>query len=111
MKPKTAFKKDVFKKARGGHSRLMDICCSKCEHHLCFYQKDGPGMLKRMYLDRIYDSKKWSDLQHLPFKRLPRFICDSCHEVLGVPMIYKKENRTAFRLFQGSIQKKITKGV
>ena len=38
--------------------RLLDISCAKCDTHLFYYQKDGPGMLKRMYLDRIYGSKK-----------------------------------------------------
>ena len=47
------FKSDKFKKARGGYSRLFDIRCEKCGNHICYYQKDGPGILKRMYLDRV----------------------------------------------------------
>jgi len=59
---KSVFKSDKYKRTRGGYSRLLDISCAKCGTHLFYYQKDGPGMLKRMYLDRIYDSKKYSQL-------------------------------------------------
>ncbi|MDQ5929971.1 MAG: hypothetical protein QG594_1753, partial [Bacteroidota bacterium] len=43
------FKNDKYKKARGGVSALLDIKCAHCGSHLFFYQKDGPGALKRMY--------------------------------------------------------------
>lgn len=106
---KTEFKNYKYKKSRGGYSRLLDISCEKCEKHICFYQKDGPGMLKRMYLDRIYDSKKYSDLQNEPFKKLPQLVCSSCDTLLGVPVVYEKEDRLAYRLFAGSVSKKISK--
>ena len=48
-------KSDKFKKARGGPSMLLEIFCSACKAKVCLYQKDGPGLLKRMYLDRISD--------------------------------------------------------
>lgn len=56
-KQKIAFKKDKYSKSRGGRSRLFDIICPDCKIHVRCYQKDGPGILKRMYLDRIIDSK------------------------------------------------------
>jgi len=58
------FKNDKYKKVRGGYSRLLDIQCAKCKEHLLFYQKDGPGILKRMYLDRIFESPKYSGLEN-----------------------------------------------
>lgn len=96
-KPKL-FKNDKYKKARGGKSRLLALACEKCGKHLCFYQKDGPGILKRLYLDRIsgFDSKA------------KNLICPNCHELLGVAVIFKKENRPAYRLFAGAVVKKIT---
>lgn len=104
------FKNDRFKKNRGGRSRLFDVGCEGCGEHLCFYQKDGPiGMLKRMYLDRISDSKDYSGLENMAFKKLPQLICKSCGRLLGVPIVYEKENRLAFRLFQGAVTKKIVK--
>ena len=103
------FKSDKYKKSRGGYSRLLDISCSKCNQHLCFYQKDGPGILKRMYLDRIFESIKYSNLEKLPLIKIPQLTCSSCKQLIGIPYIYEKENRLAFRLFVGAISKKIIK--
>lgn len=102
-------KNDRFKKNRGGYSRLLDISCEGCGQHLCFYQKDGPGMLKRMYFDRIYSSKEYSNLENLSIKKSPQLICKNCGRLLGVPIEFKKEKRLAFRLFQGAVTKKIVK--
>jgi len=92
------FINDKYRKTRGGHSRFLDICCEKCGHHVCFYQKDGPGILKRMYKDRI-----------LGLKNTTKMVCPGCKQVLGVSIIYKKEKRPAFRLFVGAVVKKIVK--
>lgn len=92
-------KNDKYKKARGGWSRMLDICCEHCGSHICFYQKDGPGPLKRMYHDRIDGfSTKNNKLE-----------CPKCESVLGIGITYEKENRSAYRLFVGSITKKIVK--
>ena len=93
-------KHDKFRKTRGGYSRLLDISCEKCGKRVCSYQKDGPGILKRMYLDRI----SGIDIDHKH-----NLICPGCKETLGVPIIYKKEKRLAFRLFVGAVSKKIVK--
>ena len=98
---KIKFKNDKFKKDRGGYSRLLDIFCENCRKHLFYYQKDGPGILKRIYVDRIYESEKLD-----PNKNL---ICPNCKSLLATPMIYEKENRPAFRIFVGAITKKIVK--
>jgi len=96
----TSFKNDKYKKARGGYSRLLEIRCQKCNRVVCHYQKDGPGHLRRMYIDRISD------------KQVPlsgkNFNCPEAH-LLGIKIIYKKENRPAFRLFVDSVNKKILK--
>lgn len=104
---KIRFKTDKYKKARGGYSRLLDVACAKCGAHLFYYQKDGPGILKRTYLDRIYKSKQYENLQNVSLNKLPQLTCFSCKEHIGVPIIYKKESRLAFRLFEGSVSKKI----
>jgi ribosomal protein S27E len=103
------FKSDKYKKVRGGYSRLLDISCSRCGQHLCLYQKDGPGLLKRMYLDRIYESDKYSGLENRPLKLIPNLVCDGCGQTIGIPYIYEKEDRLAFRLFVGEVSKKIIK--
>ncbi len=105
---KQVFTSDKYKKARGGYSRLLKISCVKCATELCYYQKDGPGLLKRMYLDRIHGSRLYSGLQKKSLKQIPSLVCRGCKELLGIPMIYKKENRFAFRLFVGAVTKKIT---
>jgi hypothetical protein len=106
---KNKLKNDKYKKNRGGYSRLLEISCEGCGAALGYYQKDGPGILKRMYLDRIYKSDDYSDLSNKLFNELPQLICKKCKRHLGVPVIYEKEKRFAFRLFQGSVTKKIIK--
>jgi hypothetical protein len=97
---KLDFKNDKYKKVRGGYSRLLGIYCQKCNEHICNYQKDGPGNLRRMYIDRIIDPNILISRKDLS--------CSNKH-LLGVKIIYDKENRPAFRLFVDSIIKKIIK--
>jgi len=97
---KYKFINDNFKRTRGGYSRLLDISCTKCSKHVCYYQKDGPGILKRMYFDRMSDFKLSDDKQ---------LVCLECKGHLGNKIIYEKENRPAYRLFVGSVSKKIVK--
>jgi RNase P subunit RPR2 len=89
---------DKYKMERGNYSRLLDITCSKCNTHLFFYQKDGPGPLKREYLDRIIANHK--------FKGTKGLYCSNCKDVLGIWINYTRENRPAFRLFQDSVKKR-----
>lgn len=100
MKP-TPFKSDRFKKARGGYSRMLEIACEKCAAVVCRYQKDGPGILKRMYVDRMIGAKEAKGAKGLD--------CPDCKANLGVRMIYKKEDRPAYRLFVGAVTKKVVK--
>jgi hypothetical protein len=96
---KLKLKQDKYRKSRGGHSRFLAVSCAKCKTQVAIYQKDGPGILKRMYLDRIVEPKNAATAE--------KFICKKCKEVLGVPIVYKKENRPAYRLFEGAVTKKI----
>jgi len=96
---KTTLKTDKYRRTRGGHSRILDLSCSKCGAHLSYYQKDGPGILRRMYLDRIIGLKIQGN----------NLVCPKCKELLGLSMVYKKENRPAIRLFEGAVSKKIVK--
>jgi hypothetical protein len=96
-------KNDRYRKNRGGHSRLLLLHCEKCKQSVAIYQKDGPGILKRLYLDRIFTPKELSN------KRNKNLICKKCKTVLGVQDIYEKERRLVYRLFVGAIGKKILK--
>ena len=94
------FKKDKYRRARGGYSRLLQVSCERCGNIVALYQKDGPGPLKRMYLDRIIEPSNVIGKS---------FTCGKCKQLLGVRYIYEKEKRPAFRLFEGAVLKKIVK--
>ncbi|MFH1030389.1 MAG: hypothetical protein V1770_03975 [bacterium] len=104
MQIKFTLKNDKYRKARGGYSRFLNIFCDSCGEHLALYQKDGPGDLKRMYLDRILAPK-------IPYSTQQEFTCPSCKKIIGTFYNYKKEKRPAIRLYQGSVAKKIGVGV
>jgi L-amino acid N-acyltransferase YncA len=105
-KPEFKLKKDKFKSFRGGYSKLLDIYCRKCENIVAIYQKDGPGNLRRMYLDRIFYPENLTNLQNLNLKDIPELKCSKCGQILGSPYIYEKESRPAFRLFVDAIVKR-----
>ncbi|RJO60113.1 hypothetical protein C4544_07190 [candidate division WS5 bacterium] len=102
-------KKDKYRNARGGYSRLLEIKCSKCGSFVALYQKDGPGILKRMYIDRIFKPKSWAEYQKSEIKDVPKLICSKCRQLIGSPYVYEKEKRNALLMVQGSFSKKITK--
>ena len=85
-----------YKKARGGKLRVLDITCEHCAQHVTYYQKDGPGLLKRMYVDRFINTVASGDILN----------CSNCTTILGHKINYKKENRPAYRLFVGAVNKK-----
>lgn len=92
-------KADKYRQSRGGWSHILDIAYEECGDHVCFYQKDGPEPLKRMYTDRMLNVKfQGNSLTY-----------NNCNQTIGVRVIYEKENRPAYRLFQGAITKKIIK--
>ena len=102
-----SLKKDTYKKVRGGHSRLLNLYCRKCNHQILVYQKDGAGSLRRLYLDRIFNPQRFLNLNKKSLNKIPQLKCEKCKEILGNPCIYKKENRKAFRIYQDAIVKKI----
>jgi ribosomal protein S27E len=103
-------KKDKYMKVRGGYGRFLNIGCGNCGNAILLYQKDGPGSLLRMYLDRIFAPPELTiELAKVTSKdKMKSLICPKCKEVLAVPMIYESENRLALRV-TGLIAKKINK--
>jgi hypothetical protein len=87
-------KRDKYRKARGGVSIIYLIKCAACGNNILVYQKDGSGILKRLYLDRIF---KWQQKNNN--------FCQKCGVVFGNEYIYEKENRPAIRLYAGAIKK------
>lgn len=97
------FLSDKFRQNRGGWSRLLKISCKVCNNFLFYYQKDGPGPLKRSYIDRIIKNKS-------PLKWKNEFVfCPKCNSCLGFNEPYAKENnRPAIRFASEAITYKIT---
>lgn len=97
MKKDFSVKKDKYSRVRGGKSKILKIFCSECHNFVLLYQKDGfkGQWLKRLYLDRIISTN--GDI-----KSVPTLVCQKCGNQIGTPMIYKKENRQAILLRQGS---------
>lgn len=89
---------DSYKSSRGGYSRLYKISCQKCASQICLYQKDGPGNLRRMYIDRIRNPVISVNKREL--------LCKEGH-VLGSKVNYEKENRPAFRLYVDAVTKEL----
>jgi len=92
------YKNDEYKQVRGGYSRGYQIFCRKCNKPICAYQKDGPGNLRRLYLDRM------SQLGVSATKK--ELVCSVGH-VLGIKIVHAEhgESRPAFRLFVDAIIK------
>lgn len=109
--PTIKLKKDSYQKARG-KPKIFLMHCGHCHCYVMAYQKDGPGPLKRCYLDRIHHPEIFEKVQHMKFdtKTAPKLRCSACRTILGFPMVYKKENRLAYRLKRGIFSiKKISK--
>lgn len=94
------FLSDRFRQTRGGRSQLLELSCDGCGAYVAHYQKDGPGELKRLYLDRV--------LQPSIKTAKGDFACRKCKRILGTFYTYQKERRPAVRLYQGSIVKRRT---
>ncbi len=90
-------KTDRYAKTRGGNSKFLYITCSNCGQPLIIYQKDGPGKLLRCYVDRIV----W--LASPINEQTNSLACSSCSRIVASHMIYKPENRPAYRIIPGSI--------
>lgn len=104
-----SFKKDRYRKARGGTSVFLSLSCANCRTWLLLYQKDGPGQLLRLYLDRIHAPENLESLQRQfvrqGAKEIPALRCPSCNALIAVPMVYEKEGRLAYRLIHGTFSK------
>lgn len=104
------FKKDKYQKARGGTSKFLNIYCANCKEFLLLYQKDGPGPLKRLYLDRIFEPEelsRWQEIKNIT--DVPVLTCKNCKTVIGTPYIYEKENRHAILLNSHNFIQKLRK--
>lgn len=110
---KFKLKRDSYMSTRGGTSAFYNIYCAHCRRWLLLYQKDGLGNLFRLYLDRIHAPENLASLSRSTGKpaKSKGLTCGHCSASIGVLMIYKPENRPAFRLVPGAIVKKKSNGI
>jgi len=94
-------KKDKYFRKRGGIAKIIKVSCMNCGRLLFLYQKDGPGWLKRCYLNRIIYQEGDKE------KELKNLICE-CGNLVGSPMKYK-DGRTAFALIRGKFKRSLFK--
>ncbi len=108
-------KKDKYFLARGGTAKIINVNCAKCGKLIFVYQKDGPGWLKRCYLNRIISPEKYSSLQKDKRIRttsdLKNLACE-CGEIIGNPIqhTFRSDNvtpdgRLAFHLIRGKFKR------
>ncbi len=97
---KIEFVKDKFRKVRGNYSRILKLTCRKCGAFVFYYQKDGPGNLRRCYFDRIVQYKR-ND-----YGEKYVLLCAKSHE-LGMVSDYVKENRPVYLLFTDAVEKEV----
>lgn len=98
-------KRDKFRTARGGYSRLLELNCRLCNSMVIKYQKDGPGSIYRLYFDRIIAPEGLAGLENSKIENISSLKCPRCKEILGTPYIYKAEKRKCFRLYNGALVK------
>ncbi|MBW2662011.1 MAG: hypothetical protein JRD93_08520 [Deltaproteobacteria bacterium] len=94
-------RRDRFYRSRGGTCQILEISCGACRAFRACYQKDGQGRLFRLYVDRL-------QIEGMPRCRflmkgdMPLLKCEKCGLIMGIPMIYKPEDRLAWRLVPGA---------
>lgn len=104
-KSKRVPRRDKYQRKRG-KPQFFRIYRAICSEYVLLYQKDGPGPLKRMYLDRIFEPEDLAALQAVTsVGNVPRLTCPKGH-VMALPMIYQPEHRLAYLLIRGSFSKK-----
>ena len=100
-------KKDKYFRKRGGTAKIIDVSCAVCGKLIFVYQKDGPGWLKRCYLNRIVEPEEYAKMQKdktiKDTNDFGNLVCN-CGKVIGSPMKHK-DGRLAFHLIRGKFKR------
>ncbi|HLC53788.1 MAG TPA: hypothetical protein VJK03_04545 [Candidatus Nanoarchaeia archaeon] len=94
-------KKDKYFRERGSTAKIIKISCMKCNSLIFVYQKDGPGWLKRCYLNRIISPEYYSNKKDI--NELNNLVC-ACGNVIGSPFKYR-DGRLAYHLIRGKFKR------
>jgi hypothetical protein len=95
-------KKDKYLRERGKTTKIIRVLCAKCNSLIFIYQKDGPGWLKRCYLNRVFEPKNYAKIKDL--SELSKLKC-KCGSIIGSPIRYK-DGRLAYHLVRGKFRRK-----
>ncbi len=95
VKKMIKIKKDKYLRKRGGTAKVIKVSCVNCGCQIFVYQKDGPGWLKRCYLNRIIEPKK---------EEYPEKLKCKCGELIG-SMTKHKDGRLAYSLIRGKFKR------
>ena len=100
-----------------GQPKMLRLICDRCNKLYGLYQKDGPGPLKRCYLDRFHEHPDMPLLKTArTMEDLPTiFTCPHCEEEIGMTMRYcgeviagrmtnPGEDRLAIKLFNAVLR-------
>lgn len=68
----------------------ISIHCKRCQKHLYTYQKEGPGMLIKCYVDRIIEDETHGNLK-----------CPECGQEFA--RLASVHNRPAHKIIQGKV--------
>lgn len=98
-------KRDRHLKKRGGKFKIVNVSCSKCGKRMFVYQKDGPGWLKRCYINRILEPENYLKIKKI--EDMKNLVC-SCKSVIGKPITHK-DKRLAFKLVRGNFKRTLNK--
>lgn len=96
---KKIFTSDKYTKGRGKFKKRIEIRCANCSDYLFSYQKEGSGVLEKIFFDLILDNQS--------VKNNKKLVCTKCDKVLGIRFIFGKEKRDAFKLYPGAVYWKI----
>lgn len=87
------FSRDSSYKRRGGTAKWLLLSCGACKEDFSLYQKDGPGNLHRLYLDRLFDTEGNRPFRDLGKAAISGLVCVECKELIASPMVYEKDDR------------------
>jgi hypothetical protein len=80
-----------------------------CKNDFALYQKDGPGKIFRLYLDRLADTDGGRPFKNLGKTAISQLECVTCEATIASPMVYEKDDhpRTALRLVEAGVNQSV----
>ena len=88
-------------------NQLFKLFCGLCNIYILLYRKKGSGSLLRIYLDKILDPNKFSEIKGTESKtKRSSLVCPECGHLIGLSIMHGTKNHPAFRLIKGAFRRK-----